>query len=45
LEALGDDGRVEPQSRSRPFAEPDRAELVGVGIDPAAGDVERHGDL
>jgi protein-tyrosine phosphatase len=45
LEALRDEGLVEPQSRPRPVAEPDRSELVGMRVDPPAGDVERHGGV
>jgi hypothetical protein len=42
---LRDDGRVEPQPRPRPVAEPERVKLVGVRVDPPAGDVEGDRDI
>jgi len=45
LEALRDDGRIETQPGPWPVAEPDRAELVGVRVDPPAGDVEGGRDI
>ncbi|MDP9383716.1 MAG: hypothetical protein M3P50_00500 [Actinomycetota bacterium] len=37
--------RIEAQRRSRPVAQPDDPQLGGVRVDPAAVDVEAHGDL
>jgi hypothetical protein len=44
VQALGDLGEIEAQAPFR-AAEPDAAELVGVGVDPVALDVQQPSEL